>query len=201
MWEMVYLDELVSNYIPGFACNRKNEIGENQENAYPHFRTNNVGYYGKVNKSKIVYIPDTLVPEEKSLIEKNTILFNNTNSLELVGRVAYVGENINAAFSNHITKIKLFHKYIDSQWVAYYMTTLWVNGFFAKRCNKWIGQAGFNTKMLREQIVIPLPPAEEQKRIVNRINTLMGLIDNILVKQNQNQNESEKLVHVLVSGE
>jgi len=55
---------------------------------------------------------------------------------------------------------------------------LWLQGYFLKICQKWIGQAGVNTKMLKS-IQIPLPPLPEQKRIVARIEALFSKIDEI----------------------
>jgi type I restriction enzyme S subunit len=48
-------------------------------------------------------------------------------------------------------------------------------GYFAERCNRWIGQAGFNATKLKE-VEIPLPPLEEQRHIVARIEELFDRI-------------------------
>ncbi|MDP8972836.1 MAG: hypothetical protein M3N45_06575, partial [Actinomycetota bacterium] len=40
-------------------------------------------------------------------LEAGDVLFNNTNSVELVGKSAIVREPMNCAFSNHISRLRV----------------------------------------------------------------------------------------------
>lgn len=103
------------------------------------------------------------------------VLFNNTNSVELVGKTAIVRDGIEAAFSNHITRIRPKAELCIGEWLALSLRGLWQQGFFARRCNKWIGQAGYNTQALAATPV-PLPPLADQRRIVRHIEALFERI-------------------------
>ncbi|NIR52685.1 hypothetical protein GWO43_14500, partial [candidate division KSB1 bacterium] len=82
------------------------------------------------------------------------------------------------------TRLTILNKErLEPQWLALALRQLWADSFFAANCNKWIGQAGFNTNMLATvDIPIPYPhtPSRslvEQRRIVARIEELFDRLN------------------------
>ncbi|MBK1973062.1 restriction endonuclease subunit S [Campylobacter sp. TTU-622] len=175
-WEWKSLGEIASAIQSGFAINKSNEI----PSGYIHLRTHNITTDGSLNFDTLVKVKKELIKEQQSFIEEGDILFNNTNSTELVGKTALVTQNYNYAFSNHITKIKLFNQY-SSKLVVFHFVLLLKNKYFERICHKWIGQSGINTDKLK-QIQIPMPPLEEQKQIASHLDELSLNIKNL--KQN-----------------
>lgn len=176
-WVWVKLGSQLNELESGFACAKRNELPPNTENAYPHLRPNNIGYFGKLNLEKVVYIPFEMVEISKSTIEKGDILFNNTNSVELVGRCVCVHEHRNAAFSNHITRLRVLKNApLLPEFIAHFINMRWGEGYFANICKKWVGQAGVDKDNLLI-LPIPLPPLAEQQRIVDRIESLFAKLD------------------------
>ncbi|MBK7202567.1 restriction endonuclease subunit S, partial [Candidatus Amarolinea dominans] len=123
--------------------------------------------------------PDFRDDLESYHLQTGDILFNNTNSVELVGKTAIVREPMAVAFSNHINRLRVRDpNQIDPRWLALALRNLRDQGFFASHCNKWIGQAGFSvSELAKVDIPIPYPntPArslETQRRIVARIEAL-----------------------------
>ncbi|ECQ1401072.1 restriction endonuclease subunit S, partial [Campylobacter jejuni] len=102
-WEWKSLGEISNLIQNGFAASKNNEI----PSGYVHLRTHNISTDGNLNFDTLIKIKREFIKEKQSFIEKNDILFNNTNSTELVGKTALVTQNYNYAFSNHLTKIKL----------------------------------------------------------------------------------------------
>jgi type I restriction enzyme S subunit len=137
-----------------------------------HLRPYNIAVDGTLELSQQFLVPSISAPGGETSLHPGDVLFNNTNSVELVGKTALVSAGLRAAFSNHITLIKTDTEICEGAWIALALRSLWQQGFFAQRCNKWIGQAGFNTNMLVE-IPIPLPPLADQHRIVARVEALM----------------------------
>lgn len=176
-WMWIKAKGVIKNAVSGFACSKRFEVERDSINAYPHLRPNNIGYFGNFNFNKIVYIPKDKVDEKKSILVKGDILFNNTNSTELVGRSIVVKENMNYAFSNHITKIVVDEEICKPEFLSYAINYNWCQGVFEKVCKQWVGQSGVNQDVLKDEVEIPLPPLKEQQRIVDRIEVLFEKLD------------------------
>jgi type I restriction enzyme S subunit len=74
---------------------------------------------------------------------------------------------------------------------------LWRQGFFANLCNKWIGQAGINTETLRS-VLIPLPPLEEQRRIVAYLQDVQEKIRALKEAKAQTETELKRLEQAIL---
>lgn len=162
----------ISKIQSGFPVNKKNEI----ENGYVHLRTHNISTSGKLNFDYLVKVENSMIKANCNTLKKDDILFNNTNSTELVGKTALVDQDYPYAFSNHLTKVELDQNITLPSFFVYYFMDLFTKEYFVSICNKWIGQSGVNTTMLKE-ITIPLPPLDEQKRLVALLDTLFAKID------------------------
>jgi type I restriction enzyme, S subunit len=86
--------------IPAFHQTKHNK----QNRGIPHLRPMNINEYGQIDLSVVKYVQpestyDTLSPGD--------ILFNNTNSSALVGKTAQIKVNVEQAYSNHMTRIRL----------------------------------------------------------------------------------------------
>ena len=73
---------------------------------------------------------------------------------ELVGKTCFVASDINAGFSNHITRIRVGGQ-VMPQYMALVLQSMFENGIFLGMCNKWVGQAAINVKTL-SGLSIPL---------------------------------------------
>lgn len=175
-WEWKNLGEISNLIQNGFAASKNNEI----PSGYIHLRTHNIATDGSLNFDTLVKVKKELIKEQQSYIEEGDILFNNTNSTELVGKTALVTQNYNYAFSNHLTKIKLKNQY-NSKLVVFYFVLLLKNKYFKKICHQWIGQSGINIDKLKK-IEIPLPPLKEQEQIASHLDELSSHVKNL--KQN-----------------
>ncbi|ASJ11261.1 hypothetical protein A3L12_08120 [Thermococcus sp. P6] len=187
-WRWVKLKDVIKEIKSGFACSKSNEV----ENGIPHLRSNNIGF-GNLDFSNVVYLPPELVDLEIYSLKKGDVLFNNTNSKELVGRAALVIKDMECGFSNHITRIRVDKSLILPEFLTYAINYLWVTGYFLRISTKWIGQAGVNNQKLKAT-KIPLPPLEEQKRIVARIEELFSKIDRMKELRRQAKEQAEDLL-------
>src|SRR5690606_26968461 len=115
------------------------------------------------------------VHPDRATLRAGDILFNNTNSAELVGKTCLVDRDYDFAFSNHITRIRL-RSGILPEYLVFYFNYLHRAGYFSTICNRWIGQAGINTRM-PPQIDVPGPPVDEQREIIIKVNQLILLCD------------------------
>jgi type I restriction enzyme S subunit len=170
-WQIATLDPTLIRMTSGFACSKSNLVPE----GIAHLRPFNIGMSGEVDRSTIYFIPDDFIAHATDYhLETGDVLFNNTNSVKLVGKSAVVREPVQCAFSNHITRLRIVDKdRLDAHWLLLCLRNMWAEGYFAANCNRWIGQAGFNNGKLAE-VIIPLPPLETQRRIVARLDALLA---------------------------
>ena len=180
-WESRTIESISASISSGFACSRSHQV----ENGHVHLRTHNISTLGTLSFDLLVRIDPKMVDPQKSTIRAGDILFNNTNSQELVGKTSLVDRDYDYGFSNHITRIRLKDG-IFPGFVVFYLTLLRNSGYFARLCTRWINQAAVNTDTLKEQ-TIPLPPLAEQKRIVVKVDELMALCDRLEAQQQERE--------------
>ena len=159
------LDQLATAMESGFACGRSNLVDQ----GLLHLRPFNIGRNGEIDLTREYRVPSEIAPRSKTSLHAGDILFNNTNSPALVGKTAVVRENFNAGFSNHVTRIRLDPARCDPMFVAAHLRRLWMQGHFRDHCTQWVSQAAYGTRLL-SRLRVPLPPLDEQRRIVDILN-------------------------------
>jgi type I restriction enzyme M protein len=172
-WPMVKLGEIAMDVKSGFACGTSDDNKE----GIPHLRPMNISTDGQLVWEGTKYISkEVFAGKSDYLLEMGDVLFNNTNSKELVGKTCLVVNDLQAGFSNHLTRIRSNPQRMRPALLALFLHYLWRRGSFLELCNKWIGQAGINNTKLVD-IEIPIPPIEEQERIVAELEGYRKVID------------------------
>lgn len=77
------------------------------------------------------------------------------------------------------------------------LNALWRRGIFAERCNRWTDQAGYDTDTLRETF-IPIPPLEEQRRIVAHLEAVQEKIRALKAAQAETEEELKRLEQAIL---
>ncbi len=81
-------------------------------------------------------------------LKPGDILFNNTNSKELVGKTCLITQEIRGGFSNHITRIRVKKNTCDPKYLAMSLHHAWRQGKFLSRANKSL------SNNLRQNLII-----------------------------------------------
>jgi len=156
----VRLGEVIADALPGFACGERDAEGTVQ------LRMNNVDTRGNMVWDEFIRVPATDEQIAKYRLEPGDVLFNNTNSVELVGKTAmFRGYPEPVVFSNHFTRLRLKSEICDPSFLAHWLVCQWQSRVFANLCNRWVGQSAVKNDRLLA-LDMPLPPLTEQKRIV-----------------------------------
>lgn len=131
----------------------------------------NIDRAGRVDLSDVRFVSPS--KDERRLVPGD-VLFNNTNSPALVGKTALVqkrGQEL--GFSNHMTRVRCSGA-AEPAFVAHQLHSLFQAGYFRRQCKKHVNQASINPTFLREEVPLLLPPLNEQRRIVAKIEALMA---------------------------
>ena len=159
LWITTHLENIVLDTQPGFA-QRPNQASI----GIPQLRTNNVSRDGNLDFSGIKYVDANDLAIEKYGVRKGDIIFNNTNSPELVGKTALFNLNSIWVLSNHITRIRVDPDLADAEYLSRYLHHLWQIGASKQWAKQWVNQAAIDQPSLRK-FDIPLPPLPEQQYI------------------------------------
>ena len=128
---------------------------------------------GRIVLDKLVYTSD-LKEIEKYPLEYNDLLFNRTNSKELVGKVAIYKGEIPAIYAGYLVRIHPI--LIDSDYLNYVMQSQYYWIYCQNVRSDAIGQSNINAEKLKH-FIFPLPPLQEQKRIVDKISRINSKVE------------------------
>lgn len=130
---------------------------------------------GKLILDKLVYTSDE-AEIEKYPLKYNDLLFNRTNSKELVGKTAIYKGEIPAIYAGYLVRITPL--YMNSDYLNYVMQSQFYWSYCQSVRSDAIGQSNINAEKLK-RFVFPLPPLAEQKRIVEKLEQLLPLCERL----------------------
>ncbi len=149
----------------GFAAGRQDQAFD-FEVGVPHLRPLNLDAQGELSLANTKFVPKTAV-NKADYCQIGEVLFNNTNSAELVGKSTVFELTRACACSNHMTRLRL-HPTAEPHYVAAVFNALRSIGYLSLVCTKFNNQAGINTETLME-LQIPVPPLSIQREIVAEV--------------------------------
>jgi len=176
----------ISQYtIAGFGVGKE---GQNlNKEGYIQIRPTNVDEYGLLKFDKNIYLDEEyLTKKSENIIQKGDVLFNNTNSQELVGKTSYFDLDQTCLHSNHITRIKVNKDLILPKYLWRLLNFYQKRKIFYSICTNWNNQSGVGIELLNS-LKIPVPPKTTQEKIVQ-------IMDNAYLLKKQNEAEAEKLL-------
>ena len=128
---------------------------------------------GRIVYDKLVYTSDE-TEIKKYQLEVDDLLFNRTNSKELVGKTAIYKGEIPAVFAGYLVRITPLQ--MRSDFLNYVMQSQYYWNYCQIVRSDAIGQSNINAEKLK-RFVFPLPPLAEQKRIVAKLEELLPLCE------------------------
>lgn len=188
-WVWATIDQLTTEQRYGSSAKTNDD-----PNGIPVLRMGNI-QNGALDFNNLKYLPKTHDEFPALFLEKGDLLFNRTNSRELVGKTAiFNGEHTPCSYASYLIKVK-FHSDFNANLAAYYINSvfgkIWINDVAVQQT----GQANVNGTKL-SQLCIPLMGQAEQNYIVERFNELKNasessfkqIEDNIKLLTMQKQN-------------
>ena len=171
-WRWATLGNLVCEAKSGFACGSRDPEG-----GVIQLRMNNVDTRGNFVWAEYIRVPADYKTIEVNKLASGDVLFNNTNSTELVGKSAlFEGYKEPVVYSNHFTRIRTIQNALIPEFLAAWVNHQWQMCVFENICNRWIGQSAVKPDKLLG-LDFPLPPLSEQKRIAAILRERMKAVE------------------------
>lgn len=135
----------------------------------PVLRMNNIkdGYF---NYTNIKHVELTKKTKSTLLLVDGDLLFNRTNSKELVGKCAVFHDDKEYVFASYLIRVRPAPDKALPDFIAYCINSIIGRQQIDALSRQIIGQANINSQELRS-LRLPLPPLNAQKTIMERIET------------------------------
>ena len=126
---------------------------------------------GEINYDDLMYSSDE-ADILRYCLEKNDLLFNRTNSPDLVGKTAIYRGDMPAIYAGYLIRI---HTFIDSEYLNIVMNSNYARRYYNLVKTDGVNQSNINAKNLAV-FIIPIPPFEEQRRIAKQEKTIRSIL-------------------------
>ena len=127
---------------------------------YPILRMGNITYEGAVDMTDLKYIDLTDKEKPKYIAVKGDLLFNRTNSKELVGKTAVYDGDEPVAIAGYLIRVRT-NKQGNSYYVSGYLNSAHGKATLQNMCKSIVGMANINAQEMQD-IPIIVPPINLQ---------------------------------------
>jgi type I restriction enzyme S subunit len=154
------------------------EKASDDPSGIPVFRMGNI-QDGKLLFEKLKYFSFNWPKIDEFILDDGDVLFNRTNSAELVGKTAvYKKNNPKAIFASYLIRVKIIKNLYNPDLLSFFINSFYGRQYIASVVSQQVGQANVNGTKL-SLMPIPLPPLPEQHRIVAEVERRLSVADEL----------------------
>jgi len=186
-WKVVKINDVVE-YSQYGTSKKSNNKGK----GFPLIGMSNVTYDGKLDLSNYSYVDIQKEEFQKLKLHKGDIIFNRTNSKELVGKTTYWNIEMDAVIASYLVRLKL-KDYLNPIFFSFLLNQSYFKKLFLIKCKKAVNQSNISPTRLK-QFEIFIPPIELQDEFA-KIEIRM---DNIRKELDSSKQETETLFNALL---
>lgn len=129
-----------------------------------------------------------------SLSEGDMLIIRSNGSESIVGRTAVISSvGIGSSFAGYLMRLQIFNNDIDCKYLHTVLETPMLRRLIEGPLRTTSGVKNINSTEV-SRLIIPLPPFEEQKAIVEKVNALMGLCDRLEQEIEHSTTQVEQLM-------
>lgn len=141
----------------------------------PVLRMNNIEYWGHLNLRNLKYIENGNGQLDRYLLKKGDILFNRTNSSELVGKTGLWNCELERAVpASYLIRLRVDAAKAFPEYIWAYMNTPYMKQNLLNKARRAIGMANINAQEVRSFPLI-LPNFRVQEQFTNKLLSINSL--------------------------
>ena len=131
---------------------------------YPYLRMNNITYTGELDltDTKRIDVPENELA--KCTVRRGDVLFNRTNSKELVGKTCVYNRDEMMVLAGFVIRVRVTERVLP-EFLSAFLNTDFSKQMLLGMCKTAIGQANINAQEM-QNIGLYLPPVELQHQFV-----------------------------------
>jgi type I restriction enzyme, S subunit len=170
-WRWASIDELVALVQYGTSAKTSDA-----REGVPVLRMGNI-QRGELNWTNLKYLPGDHGEFPELLLKNDDVLFNRTNSIELVGKSAvFRGHPCPVSFASYLIRVRC--SAMQPELLVRYLNSPIGRAWAGRSASQQVGQANINGSKLKG-LGIPLPPPAEQEEMLRLINLAFARADRL----------------------
>lgn len=171
-WKWVRLGELTES--TGYGTSAK---ANDDTTGVPVLRMGNI-QHGELESDNLRYLPPDHPDVQKYQLEEDDLLFNRTNSYELVGKTAIVRAQQagKMTYASYLVRVRLHKKNVLAQYICNYINSAIGREYLLSTVTQQVGQANINASKLIG-LPVPVPPEDELKEIKSTLESIFVLAE------------------------
>nr|WP_215201412.1 restriction endonuclease subunit S [Escherichia coli] len=153
--------DLVDSVNYGTSAKASIDSGE-----YPILRMGNITYQGRWDFTDLKYLDLSVKEKDKYLVKEGDLLFNRTNSKELVGKTAVYEEDRPMAFAGYLIRVRP-NSIGNNYYISGYLNSIHGKITLMNMCKSIVGMANINAQELQNiEILIPPKHLQDEYEII-----------------------------------
>lgn len=187
-WEKSLINDVLV-----FSQYGTSDKSNSQHRGYPVLGMGNISADGRIDLSSVSHVALTKGEFKKLKLEAGDIIFNRTNSTDLVGKTSYWNRNIDAVLASYLVRLKLKPQ-LTPEFFSALLNTRYFKRLFQQRCRKAVGQSNISPTLLRE-FAVYVPPLSRQQEFAGLVRRFESLRAQLGEAQRQAEHLFQTLLH------
>ncbi len=155
---------------------------------------------GKVHYRDLQFVDLDAESYDRFRVKPGDLLFNRTNSIDLVGRMAIIEDARPAVFASYLVRLVVDAGRCVPEFLNYFMNWPRTQEEIKKLASRAVGQANINATKLRT-VLFPLPAEDEQRSIIAVLESIDRKIGLHRRKRDVLEELFKAVLHKLMTGE
>jgi type I restriction enzyme S subunit len=170
-WDMCLIEDIVE-----FSQYGTSKKSNSDKRGYPILGMANVTNSGRIDLSALRHVELEKGEFDDLRLQNGDIIFNRTNSTELVGKTTFWNLDMGAVLASYLVRLRLKPEVIPAFFSAL-LNTGYFKNLFRDRCKKAVGQSNISPTLLKE-FPVYIPPLLLQRKfaaLVERMERLRAV--------------------------